>query len=361
MQEKEIKEIYTHLADELSICTFENRLLFSLTEDLKYILNIISSTFNLRSELNSVYGKYHNIVVYGAGCVGQLIALSYDIKNIMVFCDRNENKQKRMFYGHKVISFEELGGDTYNDCTIIISVLKDELIMEITEDLLKLGFSRNKILIFKEELLRLSSEIASADIIRPLYFVPDIISPLSKEEIFVDAGCLECSTSVEFAKWCNYKYKKIIAFEPNPESYLICAEKSKNISNMTVYPYGLWNEETEVSFDIVPFAIASSRIVNDNPAIKDNLVKIKTVKLDDILNGEEVTFIKMDIEGAELNALKGAEQTILKYRPRLAISVYHKPEDIWEIPTYILSLHKDYKLYLRHYTLSSSETVLYAI
>jgi hypothetical protein len=70
----------------------------------------------------------------------------------------------------------------------------------------------------------------------------------------------------------------------------------------------------------------------------------------------------MDIEGAELNALRGAEKTILKYRPKLAICVYHKPEDIWEIPAYILSLHGDYRLYLRHYDICSPcETVLYAV
>jgi len=356
MREK-IKEIYAHLTDELSIGIFENRLLYSLTGDVKYISNMVDLTFNSRGKFNSSYGKYHNIVVYGAGNGGGYFALSYNIKNIMAFCDRNENKQKKMFYGHKVISFEELGGDAYKDCVIVISVLKDELITEITEDLLKLGFSRNKILIFKEEFLRLCPDMRSS-----FYFSPNFISPLLKEEIFVDAGCLDCDTSIGFTKWCNYKYKKIIAFEPTPESYLICAEKSKNINNMTVYPYGLWNEKTEVSFQLCPsFAIGSSYIVNDNRIIKDNLVKIKTVKLDDILNGEEVTFIKMDIEGAELNALKGAEQTILKYKPRLAISIYHKLEDIWDIPAYILSLHKDYKFYLRHYNLDDAETVLYAI
>jgi len=352
MQEKEIKKIYTHLADKLSIDIFENRLLFSLTEDVKYISNMVNSIYNLRSKFNSVYGKYHNIVVYGAGAGGEMFALSYNIKNIMAFCDRDENKRKKMFFGNKVISLEELGGDTYKDCAIVISVLNNELIAEITEDLLKLGFSKNQILIFKEEFFRLSSGMGSSQ-----YFAPDIISPLLKDEVFVDAGCQNCSTSFAFIKWCNYKYKQIIAFEPNQDDYLICVEKSKNTRNMTVYPYGLWNEKSEVNFDN-SLGWGAYRITNE---LKDNLVKIKTVKLDDILNGEEVTFIKMDIEGSELNALKGAEQTILKYRPRLAISVYHKPEDIWEIPSYILSLHKDYKLYLRHYSSWGNETVLYAI
>lgn len=69
----------------------------------------------------------------------------------------------------------------------------------------------------------------------------------------------------------------------------------------------------------------------------------------------------MDIEGAEINALKGAEKTIKGYKPKLAICVYHKKEDIWEIPKLILSYVPEYKLYLRHYSPFKDETVLYCV
>lgn len=74
-----------------------------------------------------------------------------------------------------------------------------------------------------------------------------------------------------------------------------------------------------------------------------------------------MTFIKMDIEGAELEALHGCRDTIIKYRPKLAICVYHKPEDIIEIPSYIHEIVPEYKLYLRHHSKDLSETVLYAL
>ena len=82
--------------------------------------------------------------------------------------------------------------------------------------------------------------------------------------------------------------------------------------------------------------------------------------MDDLIK-ERVTFIKMDIEGAELEALKGARNIITKYRPKLAICLYHKPEDIITIPKYIKSLLPEYKLYVRHYSNNTGEFVLYAV
>ena len=69
----------------------------------------------------------------------------------------------------------------------------------------------------------------------------------------------------------------------------------------------------------------------------------------------------MDIEGAELKALHGAESTLRKFRPKLAISVYHQLVDIVEIPRYLARLGLEYKFYLGHYTIHLEETVLYAI
>jgi hypothetical protein len=90
---------------------------------------------------------------------------------------------------------------------------------------------------------------------------------------------------------------------------------------------------------------------------------IRTTTIDDFLisvSGTKLDFIKMDIEGSELNALKGAKKVICKYRPKLAISVYHHPEDIYEIPKWIESLNLGYKFYLGHFTTHRDETILFA-
>ena len=83
--------------------------------------------------------------------------------------------------------------------------------------------------------------------------------------------------------------------------------------------------------------------------------------VDSVLQGAPVTFIKLDIEGAEIDALKGAKESIKKWKPRLAICIYHKPEDPIEIPLYIHGLVPEYRMYIRHYSTCKAETVLYCV
>ena len=92
-----------------------------------------------------------------------------------------------------------------------------------------------------------------------------------------------------------------------------------------------------------------------------NGLETQCVRIDDIIDNEKIpTFIKMDVEGAEKNAILGAENTISRYKPRLAISIYHKPKDIIEIPTLLKELVPEYKFAIRHYSTNVYETVLYA-
>ena len=89
----------------------------------------------------------------------------------------------------------------------------------------------------------------------------------------------------------------------------------------------------------------------------------EVVSIDDYFCGsdEKVSFIKMDIEGAELDALEGGRKIIGSYLPKLAICIYHKPEDLWKIPLFIKNNWNDYKIYIRHHTELMTETVCYAV
>lgn len=83
-------------------------------------------------------------------------------------------------------------------------------------------------------------------------------------------------------------------------------------------------------------------------------------KMDDVLK-EDVSFIKMDVEGGESAGIAGACNHILSSCPKLAICVYHKSDDLWRIPQQVLSMRSDYDLYLRHYTEGVVETVMFFV
>ena len=91
-------------------------------------------------------------------------------------------------------------------------------------------------------------------------------------------------------------------------------------------------------------------------------IAVQGIPIDAVLKktGEKATFIKMDIEGSELNAIEGAKDTIVNEKPRLALCIYHKPMDIIEIPSRILELVPEYKLFIRHYGSHFGEEVMYA-
>lgn len=90
-------------------------------------------------------------------------------------------------------------------------------------------------------------------------------------------------------------------------------------------------------------------------------IVVKSTTIDEMLGNIEIGFIKMDVEGMEERALLGAKNMIRKQKPICAISIYHKQQDIWSIPAFLLSLNPNYKFYLRHYSVGVVDTILYAV
>lgn len=169
-------------------------------------------------------------------------------------------------------------------------------------------------------------------------------------ESFVDVGAFDGFTTEEFIKRCP-QYESIYLFEPEGKNINIAKDRLALKNNIHYFQNGLSDKKTTLRFS----SDGSSSMV-----CKDGEIYIDVDKLDSFVESS-VTFIKMDIEGGEHDAIKGAEETIRKYHPRLAISVYHKPNDLWKIPEQILSIRNDYKIYLRHYTEGISETVMFFI
>lgn len=176
------------------------------------------------------------------------------------------------------------------------------------------------------------------------------------EEIFVDGGSLDGRTSFEFIKWCNSCYKKIYAFEPNKLMFPECKRRLEDIpcEKLVLSSCALWHQETNKKF----WAEADSKW--DAKISDDGNFMVNTIKLDSMVGNDNVTFIKLDVEGAEKEALIGAKQCIKNNKPKLAISVYHNPDDFLKITDYLSNLVPEYKFVLRHYHSDCIETILYA-
>ncbi len=169
-------------------------------------------------------------------------------------------------------------------------------------------------------------------------------------DVFVDGGSYDGENTVDFISRFP-DYKKIYLFEPDSESIKLAQAKLSEFNNIKYLEYGISDESKVLKFD--------SRHNFGSVISETGTTEIKCVSLDDIVQ-EDYAYIKLDIEGAELDAINGAQRLISNGSP-LAICVYHKPQDIWELPARIKELYPKYKFKLRHYSSCIFETVLYAI
>lgn len=186
------------------------------------------------------------------------------------------------------------------------------------------------------------------------YFARDLVQ-LSEKEIFVDVGAYTGDTVEQILDITNRNYSEIFCFEPDLDCCEILRKNTIQNENIHVISKGAWNKQEKLFIKSDPEHGAST--IGEDGKYAVELDCIDNCIGEDI----EITHIKMDIEGAELNALKGCERHIKNYRPKLAICIYHRNEDFLDIPKYILSIVPEYKLYIRHHNISGTETVLYAI
>lgn len=134
----------------------------------------------------------------------------------------------------------------------------------------------------------------------------------------------------------------VVAVEPAPEN-IWCLRRNFapeiNSGRVIVYEKGVWDKDDVLTLQVKPGASGADSFARHPPgSIEGPKVPLTTIdKLVAELNLRRVDFVKMDIEGAEQRALLGAQKTIAKYRPRMALSVYHLPDDVQEIPR--LTLH----------------------
>lgn len=284
-------------------------------------------------------------LIYGACIYGSILKKVLEDTGVTVtaYVDRDVNKQISGWNGLAVLEPQSLK-EEYGDYNIIISSrLK---LGEIYGYLMRMRFPAEQILWPKDGV--------TCAVMGDQYFdLPAL--PHEENEVFIDGGSLNLESSVQFAKWCNHDYSKIYVFEPDTYSYNVCANKVKEFpeGKVELIKKATWSEDKELCFD---GGLNGGSRINSNSKNTVNATSI-----DNVVGEGRCTFIKLDVEGTELETLKGAIKTIQNNHPKLAISIYHKREDIVEIPTFLVDNFPGYKFYIRHYSSVMWETVLYGI
>lgn len=358
MLSKNEEQVMSWLTDDESKYIFKKRVEFNNTGNSRVFRDIVERYIpqlrdrgyypGMEKRMISIL-KGKRVILFGAGTKCDRITKLLDENGIkpVGIIDNDENKQNKVIDEIKVDKPEQ---EKYEDIDIVVvTPLYEKLTDSMVSQLKSMGIEKNKILKYNDYLPKALAE--------EQYFDKKIIN-FTEGESFIDGGAYDLETSLKFCSICKnqgirdyYSY----AFEPDLKSFEKCKgvlEKSRT-DRIKLINAGLWNEKTVLNFD-------NRGAITSSITKKDTGTRIDTVSLDDAMDGKNVTFIKLDIEGAELNALKGASDIIRTQHPKLAICIYHKKEDLTEIPMYIKEMYKEYQLSIRHYSDCASETILYA-
>ena len=172
----------------------------------------------------------------------------------------------------------------------------------------------------------------------------------------MDCGAYDGDTLAVFAEQTGGHFRRYIALEPEPANLAkLESTVAGNVvlrERVTVHPFAVGGRREELRF---------SSAGDGSGVSADGELIVQAVALDELLADETPTFIKMDIEGFELEALAGASSCIRRCRPKLAICVYHRPDHLWRIPLAIHELLPDSRMTLRSYLQDGFDTVCYCL
>ena len=356
--------LYGTLQDEQSRKVFDARLMVDICPTVSHLTQLIRLNEHMSPEDSAQIGqmkeKFYSLtaqpspgasfIIYGTGMQGRQVAEGLLAENIPFFgfCCRNSERFSDGMMGKPVISPERVFAKPGKYYVIIAALAAREILGILRAH----NFPEERIIMFMD---------GCCD---PLQYF-EFPHFFRKGTSFIDGGCCDVSTSRQFADWCGGEYSKIIAFEPDPTNYRICKRISEEsgLKNFELVQAGLSLGETNTSLvtrGSGSFISDSSVWMRPGELNQQNIEPVRTVKLDDFTRNTVVGFIKMDIEGLELEALKGAKETIQRDRPFLAVCVYHRRGDMITIMDHLLSIVPEYRFWLRHHSATTCETVLYA-
>lgn len=347
--------LYNQLQDELSKNIFWARLQYEAEPNMDSAMRLYGigsgQQTAWRNTLAVATANGEKIVLYGAGANGMKTAERFLNSHVdfYAFCDRK--KVGETIFGKPVLAPQEIIDFPEQYAVLITSSLYYD---EILQFLQGNGFPADSILHFLG--------FVSRNTTTHYREFPELFKPGTA---IVDAGCFDGEDTIRFAKWCSGAYSKIYAFEPDAKNFCNCKVniEAAGVPNVSLFQAGLSVTQGKSAFasslNGSSHLIETSTVKYNVPQLVSESSSIQVYALDDLAD-VEIGLIKMDIEGTEFDALHGAERTIQRDKPQLAISVYHRQGDMLAIMEYLHSLVPEYRFYLRHYGPQDVDTVLYA-
>ncbi len=188
-------------------------------------------------------------------------------------------------------------------------------------------------------------------------YFPENIPIIPKEDTlrFIDCGAFTGDTiGLIYNNVPKEKKISVVSFKPDPNNLKILQNNIKDYTHISVVviPMGVYSKTGILKFSLP----GSGSNINENGDIS-----IPITTLDETVYSFRPNYIKMDIEGAEKEALLGAKKTIKDFTPNLAVSLYHKTKDLWELPLLIQEINPNYDFYIRVHAHVGIETVLYCV
>lgn len=378
-----------------------------MVEDLRSLLSTLDGTGMMVDECLKAAAESRGLVIFGAGVGGeQLYRLLMDNgleDRILAWSDNNHLKFGRWYMDERlrIIPPNDLYGKYGGELLILVASSAFDL---IKEQLLGYGFMPENIRLFNFAFMdlkytdknfiwdhltdfqraygrlgddksrrifvnilnyRISKDEAylkqmNADVDDEKYqYFDGELFDFRQDECFLDIGAYTGDTFGAFYEVYEGAFEDYYGFEADREIYdrflaRIDKEYQSSTRKCHIYNIAAWDENTELHFDENP---GSSEMKAENGA--GNTVAGR--KIDEVLGDRRITFIKMDIEGAEIHALAGMREIIRKNRPIIAMCVYHRRDDFYKLTDFVEGLCGGYHFYFRQYRYTPTETVCYAI
>lgn len=341
LQDDESKRIYRAFIDYYVSGKYEARAFIDKFPGGGEFSEFIKQAFHVENLRKKGKGK---AIVYGCGLMGiyALEVLRDQGIEIVAAIDRTPGMNQETFGDIPVRNVKDIKS-IYDGEAILVAAIQPNHRDEMLHTLSSCGIEDN---VF----------CADSDVIErnPCQYFDESIVKLSPGEKFVDCGGYDLFTTIRLNELCG-QIGRAWVFEPDPENIKRCKanKKAENLEQVDIIEAGAYSRDGELSF--------SGHGNTGSCLSAEGEIVVPVRKIDDVVGNDQVTFIKMDIEGSELEALKGAANTITRNKPKLAICIYHKKEDLLEIPEYIKELCPDYKLYIRAYHWTPGDIVMYGV